>query len=75
MKRLVVMCAVAVLAAATSMAERWEVHINVPGAKPIVTIADVDMWHSPILTITTDWGDVYMTHFSNVVLVKRVRGR
>ena len=75
MKRLLVFCAAAVLMAASAFAERWEVHINVPGAKPIVTTAEVDMRHSPILTITTDWGDVYMVHFSNVVLVKRATGR
>ena len=75
MKRLVLMCAVAVLAAVSALAERWEVHVNIPGSKPLVTIADVDARHSPILTITTDWGDVYTTHFSNVVLVKRARER
>lgn len=71
MKRLSLMCAAAVLMTATACAERWEVHINIPGSKPLVTVADVDFENSPILRVSTDWGDMYMVHFSNVVLVKR----
>ena len=70
MKRLIMlMCAVWGLY--TAWGATYEVYINIFGNKPIHTVAEVKFRSENLMEVITPWGDRYITHPSNIILVTR----
>lgn len=74
MKRLIMlMCAVWGLY--TACGATYEVYIRVHGNQAIHTEAEVKFLKNNLMEVITPWGDIYITHPSNIILVVRKNKR